>query len=85
MVTSDELFKALDGLKVNVSGRKIAVTVYAIHEGAGHRWIQLGIENQPMHMLTLHIGSADGFQRVATSVGAWVADSLRNGSLANVA
>src|SRR5262249_3359620 len=71
--------------QMNVSGRKVQLSVYGIHEEAGHRWIQLGLENQPMHMLTVHIGGADGFQRVATSVGAWVADSIRNGSLREVA
>lgn len=85
MVTNDELFKSLNGLELNISGRKVQISVYGIHDVAGHRWIQLGLENQPMHMLTVHIGGTDGFQRVATSVGAWVADSIRKGAFANVA
>lgn len=85
MATNDELFKALNGLQINVFERKIQISVFGIHEEAGHRWIQIGLEKQPMHMLTVHIDGADGFQRVTTSVGAWVADSIRNGSLRDVA
>ena len=85
MVTNNQLFQALDGLKVNVSGRSVQISVYGIHEEAGQRWIQLGLEKHPMHMLTVHVNGADGFQRVATSVGAWVADSIRKGSLRDVA
>lgn len=73
------------GAVVAWTGRSRIVTSKSVHEEAGHRWIQLGLEHEPMHMLTVHIGGADGLQRGATSVGAWVADSIRNGAFANVA
>jgi hypothetical protein len=85
MVTTADLYSALDGHHATVLGRRWQIAVYGIHEGGGRRWVQLAVEERPGQHLTVSLAPTDGIRHVLLTLGAWLARASESAGVRNVA
>jgi hypothetical protein len=72
LVTPDDLFDALNGSDLTVSGRKWRIEVYSIRDRAGLRWVQLALNGDPCHMLAVNVRTGDGPAPVLDALSSWL-------------
>ncbi len=86
-----DLWRALDGHFLRLSGRRWRVEVYGVCDDGERRWIQLSLSGRTRHMLTLRLTAGDGAPRAALALASWLAhpteatDVLSTGSVAGTA
>lgn len=80
----DQVFAALDGRDLVVSGSQWHVEVYGICEQAGRRWIQLALDGPRHHMLTLAMAADLGVRQVVPALSDWLADPSTSDQLLTV-
>jgi hypothetical protein len=73
-VIADDLFAALDGRELTVAGRTCRVIVYGIRDEGGRRWIQLGLDGHPTHLVTLRMSTGDGERHAVLKLASWIAN-----------
>ena len=80
----DQVFAALDGRDLVVSGSEWHVEVYGICEQAGRRWIQLALDGPRHHMVTLALAADLGVRQVVPALSNWLADPSASDQLLTV-
>jgi hypothetical protein len=73
-VIPDQLFSLLDGRELTVGGLSCRVIVYGIRDEGGRRWIQLGLEGHPTHLVTLRLSPSDGERHAVLKLASWIAN-----------
>jgi hypothetical protein len=84
-VDPEQLFDALDGRQVTVSGHSWLLHVYGACEGCGLRWLQLGLTGQTKHMLTLRLAPEDDVMRAVQALSSWLANPSNKAQILSVA
>lgn len=84
-VDPEQLFDALDGRQVTVSGHSWLLHVYGACEGCGRRWLQLGLTGQTKHMLTLRLAPEDDVMRAVQALSSWLANPSNKAQILSVA
>jgi predicted secreted hydrolase len=70
---AEQLFVALDGRDLHVSGEAWHLEVYSVCEQAGRRWIQLAIDGPQHYMLTLALATGSGVSQAVRTLSGWLA------------
>jgi len=85
-VDADRLFALLHGREVLIRGRRWRLEVYGISDLASGRWVQVGLNGLPRHMVTVRVSAGDGVPAVVRLISAWLASpSQRSVSIASAA
>ena len=85
LVTPDDLFDALNGSDLTVSGRKWRIEVYSIRDRAGLRWVQLALNGHPCHMLAVNVRTGDGQGPVLDALSSWLVNPTSTNAILPVA
>jgi len=86
VLTSEQLFDALDGRTVSVFHRTWRINVYSISEDAGWRWLQLGLDGQPDdYTVTVRTSPHDGVEDTMQALSSWLARPSKTHRVLNVA
>ncbi len=68
------VFELVDGPDLLVSGQRWRAEVFSVSDGAGYRWVQMGLDGPDHYMLTLRLESGAGPQSVISALSSWLHD-----------
>jgi hypothetical protein len=68
------LFEALDGRALFVDHTNWQVRVFSVYDAEGLRWVQLGLEGDGCHPLTLRMSQFESVKTVVYTLIAWLSD-----------
>jgi hypothetical protein len=80
----DDLFKALDGVTIEVRDNRWSVEVYSVTDRNTRRWIQIGLRGAGLRMVTLRTGMARGVSGLLGPLSRWIASSTPSGRVLDV-
>lgn len=80
----DNLFSALDGRDVTVSGDRWHIEVYSVADVQSDRWVQLAVTGGSLFMITLKLSAAVNVGQVLSAVATWVRNPSAIGALLTI-
>ena len=79
---ADQLFGALQGRDLTVSGRTWRVEVYSVRDVGGERWIQLALDGATRHTIALRLVAGGGLRPAVRVLSSWLSDpSIENAAI----
>jgi hypothetical protein len=70
----ERLFKALDGGALRVGADEWRMTVFAVVDAAGRRWVQLRLDGAEHQVVTLRLNKAQGPSSAVHALSSWLAN-----------